>query len=378
MVLRINFTVADLSRFRMVAGLGPLVESAFALKAFSGGANIPIQGWRNRVRKELGEHIFEVELINRRYWLPDLLSVLSRAPGEPDCAHQVDAESRERIVAVLGHFCQVAVLPYWNRIQGRMKALCDTQGRMMITGGVGRLLNTIHPQIRWNTPVLELPYPTDREIHLNDGGLLLSPSFFLRDQSCVFIPTVRDTDAPAVAFSLNEGVETQICDSEEWSEQALGALIGHTRAAALQELAEGRTTGELAERLGISMAGASKHTTVLRKSGLITTARNRNTALHTLTPLGVALLRSHPLGVSLPDFEKERTMNSNPFDDPDGRFHVLVNDEGQHSLWPSFADVPQGWEIALTEQDRQTALDYINENWTDMRPKSLRKAMDKV
>ncbi|MFD0885052.1 MbtH family protein [Streptosporangium algeriense] len=71
-------------------------------------------------------------------------------------------------------------------------------------------------------------------------------------------------------------------------------------------------------------------------------------------------------------------MNSNPFDDPDGRFHVLVNDEGQHSLWPSFADVPQGWEVTLTDQERQAALDYINENWTDMRPKSLREAMDKV
>ncbi len=33
---------------------------------------------------------------------------------------------------------------------------------------------------------------------------------------------------------------------------------------------------------------------------------------------------------------------TNPFDDPDGTFYVLVNDEGQHSLWPTFADVPQG------------------------------------
>ncbi|MGW3730031.1 MbtH family protein, partial [Streptomyces sp. NPDC000851] len=39
-------------------------------------------------------------------------------------------------------------------------------------------------------------------------------------------------------------------------------------------------------------------------------------------------------------------MSTNPFDDADGRFLVLVNDEGQHSLWPSFADVPGGWTIA--------------------------------
>ncbi|MCX4692917.1 MbtH family protein [Streptomyces sp. NBC_01408] len=69
-------------------------------------------------------------------------------------------------------------------------------------------------------------------------------------------------------------------------------------------------------------------------------------------------------------------MSVNPFEDPDGVFLVLINDEGQYSLWPSFAEVPEGWTVALKETDRQSALDYINENWTDMRPKSLIQAME--
>lgn len=28
-------------------------------------------------------------------------------------------------------------------------------------------------------------------------------------------------------------------------------------------------------------------------------------------------------------------MSSNPFEDPEGTYLVLVNDEGQYSLWPS-------------------------------------------
>ncbi len=36
-------------------------------------------------------------------------------------------------------------------------------------------------------------------------------------------------------------------------------------------------------------------------------------------------------------------MSTNPFDDENGQFHVLVNDEDQHSLWPAFAEVPAGW-----------------------------------
>lgn len=67
---------------------------------------------------------------------------------------------------------------------------------------------------------------------------------------------------------------------------------------------------------------------------------------------------------------------SNPFDNPDGRYVVLVNDEGQHSLWPSFAEVPEGWTVAHGEDDRQACLDYVEEHWTDMRPKSLANAMD--
>lgn len=64
---------------------------------------------------------------------------------------------------------------------------------------------------------------------------------------------------------------------------------------------------------------------------------------------------------------------ANPFDAEDGTFLVLVNDEGQHSLWPSFAEVPAGWTVALDAGERSAAVAYVEENWTDMRPLSLQK-----
>jgi MbtH protein len=67
---------------------------------------------------------------------------------------------------------------------------------------------------------------------------------------------------------------------------------------------------------------------------------------------------------------------TNPFDDPDGKFLVLVNIDGQYSLWPSFVEVPAGWNVALHETTRQACIDFINENWTDMRPNSLIEAME--
>jgi uncharacterized protein YbdZ (MbtH family) len=65
-------------------------------------------------------------------------------------------------------------------------------------------------------------------------------------------------------------------------------------------------------------------------------------------------------------------VSTNPFDDDTGNFVVLVNDEEQHSLWPVFAEIPAGWRVAHGEADRASCLDYIERNWTDIRPKTLR------
>lgn len=70
-------------------------------------------------------------------------------------------------------------------------------------------------------------------------------------------------------------------------------------------------------------------------------------------------------------------MSTNPFDNEDGAFYVLANDEEQHSLWPIFATVPQGWQIVYGAAPRQSCLDYVEEHWTDMRPKTLQDAMAK-
>lgn len=69
-------------------------------------------------------------------------------------------------------------------------------------------------------------------------------------------------------------------------------------------------------------------------------------------------------------------MSTNPFEDADQPFLVLVNREGQHSLWPSFAEVPAGWTVARGAADRESALRFVDENWTDLRPRGLAAALE--
>lgn len=66
---------------------------------------------------------------------------------------------------------------------------------------------------------------------------------------------------------------------------------------------------------------------------------------------------------------------TNPFEDDDAEYLVVVNHEEQYSLWPAFKEIPAGWTPTGPRGKRQVCLDWIEEVWTDMRPKSLREAM---
>ena len=69
-------------------------------------------------------------------------------------------------------------------------------------------------------------------------------------------------------------------------------------------------------------------------------------------------------------------MSSNPFDDEQGSFFALINDEGQYSLWPTFAAVPDGWTVALGYPSRgvyggvsrDEAMEFIDREWTTLQP----------
>ena len=65
----------------------------------------------------------------------------------------------------------------------------------------------------------------------------------------------------------------------------------------------------------------------------------------------------------------------NPFDDESGSFHVLVNCEGQYSLWPSFVAQPDGWELKMANESRDACIKFIEASWRDMRPTSLVEKM---
>ncbi len=55
-------------------------------------------------------------------------------------------------------------------------------------------------------------------------------------------------------------------------------------------------------------------------------------------------------------------------------YHVVVNEEGQYSIWRSHLPIPEGWRAVGEPGTEQECLDQVAVLWTDMRPLSLIKA----
>lgn len=64
-------------------------------------------------------------------------------------------------------------------------------------------------------------------------------------------------------------------------------------------------------------------------------------------------------------------MSDNIFDNNTIPFFVLANSEKQHSLWPETLNIPDGWLQVFGPEHRETCLEWLNENWKDLRPNSL-------
>lgn len=59
---------------------------------------------------------------------------------------------------------------------------------------------------------------------------------------------------------------------------------------------------------------------------------------------------------------------TNPFDDQQQLFHLLLNPQGQYSLWPVFAALPQGWQAVFGPADAAGCNAWLKEHWSNLHP----------
>jgi DNA-binding transcriptional ArsR family regulator len=327
MVWRIHFSEDDLAHIQVSPTLGPLAETvlALALLRCSRQPRSMLSEWRGQVRVtprmrplaalippdcngvdlptlvgetatiEQGvqalldvprEHLLvEMAWIDRRHRLSPLAWAMAEAGGRPELAEATQVAYQELIQ------------PFWPRIRASLHAEHAARRRTLAAEGPGALLASLQgPLIRWRPPVLEILRPGRVEMDLAGRGIALVPSVFVgRAPSLHENPNDEDEMPRLILPAEGAGrarlwaVSRGLAGSRG---SALAALVGRNRAAVLQSIADGCTTTELAHRVGISLAAASQHASVLRGAGLIATRRQGSAVLHVLTPLGAELLQA--------------------------------------------------------------------------------------
>jgi hypothetical protein len=321
--LRIHFTADDLARVRVANGPDPMWESVLSMHLLQTqrGARV-FSGWRKESRARLGQSAARLMALNPAVGsFPDfltpasgttdleagvdaMLSVpsrqvwaeLSALPCEPSMrtwmrtVAEADLDAMKELGQLFRAYFATVISPTWSAVVAEVEADRRRTAQAFLDGGPVAVLTSVSPDSRWRSPVLEIGYPVDRDLHLDGRGILLIPSYFCwRD-----VVTLVDPALPPVlvhpvrnSFTASGRPARHAGDDSE-----LSALLGFTRATVLRALETPCTTTALGRRAGTSVTSASQHTAVLRRSGLITTSRHGGAVVHTLTGLGADLLRA--------------------------------------------------------------------------------------
>ncbi|NUR72954.1 MAG: winged helix-turn-helix transcriptional regulator [Hamadaea sp.] len=320
-MLRIHFTGADLARTRLASAPDPMWELSLSIHVLrSRRPDLTLGDWRKSVSDRLvkgGPDRSEVDLLLELNpplgYFPDFLTP---AEGRTGFSAGVDAVMRtpQRLVRrdldllarhgrlssgatdlvrspgmaglqrSLLRYQEVALKPIWSRVRTAVESDLVQRRRLLAHEGVDGLLAALSPTARWTGEAIEIDTYPDRELHLNGRGLTLIPAFFKAPGRPI---TLVDEDMPPVLVYPIDRTGGQL-----GRPKALSDLLGRTRAAVLEAIEHGSTTGEVAKKLGVSPASASQHLTVLRDSGLVMSVREGNRVRHLPTVLGRTLLDS--------------------------------------------------------------------------------------
>ncbi|WP_169950777.1 helix-turn-helix transcriptional regulator [Microbispora sp. H11081] len=316
-MLRLRFTPADLCRIAFAPAPNALLETALSVRRPRGPrwSRPGLREWRRRVGGSLTRRAGALmDVVPEQGFLPDFLLQpdagdlsegveLARRtpPGQlaadihklpPDGGSwrhglaEGEAGAWRTLTEDLNGYFSSSLASWWPRVRETAAADRALRAETLLRGGTDALLATLLADGRWDPPVLHVRTTCDYEVELCGRGLLLVPSYFAPGALLMYRPGL----STVLVYPMCSG------DRPEDATDALGPLLGRTRAAVLAALRHPATTSELADRVAVSRASASEHATVLRNAGLISTTRLGGAVLHTLTPLGSALLAGDRAG----------------------------------------------------------------------------------
>jgi DNA-binding transcriptional ArsR family regulator len=331
-MLRLHLTVEDLARVVLFNHLLPQMNEAVLslqiLRRTDQGARYG--RWRGALRGQVPALVRPLaELVPVRGWIPDFLTpaIVDTHDGadvlegiRSTSRHQIadelrtlaghhavpswvgslahgDADTMTALTRGLAAYHQVAIAPHAQQMQAALDSDLAIRTTILARRGVGALLNSLHPALLWEPPVLTIPAPYDADVHLAGRGLVLVPMVFC-GPTPRFLPNQSPDEIPVLAYQLPVDPSTGPFTGPPSSHhrKALDKILGTSRSLILHLIhtTPGLTTGQLAQRADLSLASASEHATTLRNAGLVTSHRDHGSIRHYSTPTTTSLLTTHP------------------------------------------------------------------------------------
>ena len=193
--------------------------------------------------------------------------------------------TRALLADLLEQCWQLLIAPHWPRLRDLLQADMLYRTQMLGDYGLERVLGELHPQARWTGRTLIIDAPTTERRQLDGAGLLIMPSVFVWPG----LAAITDPPARPTLVYAARGIAELWQPAHSVHFEALGRLLGRTRAALLESLAEPASTHTLARRHDLAPSTVSEHLAVLHQARLVTRRRHRHTVLYQQTPLGAEL-----------------------------------------------------------------------------------------
>ena len=195
------------------------------------------------------------------------------------------AHARDQLAARLHDAWASLVAPFWVRIRTLLDRDVEERSRTLARHGLRRMLDELHPKIRWTKRGLSLADRNGGTVKVGERGFLLMPSAYLWPHVAAI---VEEPWLPTIIYPAT-GI-AGLWQASTAPNGALGRLLGRTRAVVLTALDQPLSTTALAAMAGLSPAGVSRHLLALRDDGLVSTARHGHEVRYHRTELGSALL----------------------------------------------------------------------------------------
>ncbi len=195
------------------------------------------------------------------------------------------AAARDLLAGQIHQAWSQLVEPFWMRVRTLLDRDIEQRSHTLVQHGLRRVLDELHPRIRWTKRGLSVADRTGRVVEVDERGLVLMPSAYLWP----YVAAIVDEPwLPTIVYPARRIAE--LWHGPPTPPDFLVRLLGKTRALILTSLDQPLSTTALARQIELSPAGASRHLLVLRDAGLVAPARHGHEVRYSRTELAAALL----------------------------------------------------------------------------------------